>query len=68
MCAGRLLEPLWDKSAYRMQLMGPISHPLASQIGEAGIVKQWTAGKWKPNAGDNFTYLLFRKTDCLVGI
>jgi conjugal transfer pilus assembly protein TraU len=68
MCLGRLPHPLWDKSAYRMQLMGPKSHPLASQIGEAGIVKQWTAGKWRPNAGDNFTYLLFRKTDCLVGI
>jgi conjugal transfer pilus assembly protein TraU len=68
MCAGRLPHPLWHKSAYRMQLMGPMPHFLASQIGEAGIVKQWTAGKWRPNAGDNFTYLLFRKTDCLVGI
>jgi conjugal transfer pilus assembly protein TraU len=68
MCAGRVPHPLWDKSAYRMQLIGPVSHPIASQIGEAGIVKQWTAGKWRPNRGDNFTYLLFRKTDCLVGI
>jgi conjugal transfer pilus assembly protein TraU len=68
MCLGSAPHPVWDKSAYRMQLMGPIPHPLASQIGEAGIVKQWTALKWRPNAGDNFTYLLFRKTDCLVGL
>jgi conjugal transfer pilus assembly protein TraU len=66
MCAGKVPHPIWDKSAYRMQLMGPKSHPLASQIGEAGIVKQWTSNKWRPNFGDNFTYLLFRKLDCLV--
>jgi conjugal transfer pilus assembly protein TraU len=68
MCKGPPPHPIWDKSAYRMQLMGPIAHPIASQIGEAGLVKQWTALKWKPNAGDNFTYLLFRKTDCMVTI
>jgi conjugal transfer pilus assembly protein TraU len=66
MCLGRVPHPIWDKSAYRMQLMGPIAHPLASQIGEAGIVKLWTSMKWIPNKGDNFTYLLFRKLDCLV--
>jgi conjugal transfer pilus assembly protein TraU len=66
MCAGKVTHLIWDKSAYRMQLMGPVAHPLASQIGEAGLIKQWTSMKWIPNNGDNFTYLLFRKTDCLV--
>jgi conjugal transfer pilus assembly protein TraU len=68
MCAGLAPHPFWDKSAYRMQLMYPNVHPKASQIGEAGIISQWSSMKWEPWTGDNFSFLLFRKLDCIMGL
>ena len=53
--------PIWQKDAYRMQLVLPIPH-IANGIGKTGLL--WTFGKNPPFIGDNFTYVLFRKKDC----
>ncbi|WP_187648686.1 TraU family protein [Nitrosophilus labii] len=54
--------PIWRKSAYRMQIMAPIPHPIATGIGQSGLL--WSYGKNIPFVGDNFNYLLFKKREC----
>ncbi len=54
--------PVWLKSTYRMQVLYPIPHPMAMSIGQSGII--WSFAKNLPVAGDNFSFLLFRKRDC----
>jgi conjugal transfer pilus assembly protein TraU len=54
--------PIWEKDAYRMQILEPIPHPLAGAIGKTGLM--WSWGKNVPMAGDNFSYGLFIKRDC----
>ncbi len=55
--------PIWRKSAYRLQLVTPIPHPIAMGIGQDG--RWWTWLKNIPmTASDNFAYLLFKKREC----
>lgn len=54
--------PIWRKSAYRMQLVTPRSHPKAMTIGT--MAQKWGFGKDIPGDGDNFGYLLFKKREC----
>jgi len=54
--------PIWEKDAYRMQLILPIPHPIAFGIGKTGLM--WDFGKNIPFKGDNFSYIIFRKKDC----
>ena len=54
--------PIWFKSAYRLQPIYPIPHPIAVPIGQTGLV--WSFGKNIPMVGDNFNSLLFKKVDC----
>lgn len=54
--------PIWRKSAYRLQLVTPISNPFATTIGTTGTI--WSFGKNPPFVGDNFSYLLFKKREC----
>jgi len=54
--------PIWQKDAYRMQLLTPIPHPAAMAIGKTGIL--WSFSKNPPFKGDNFGYIIFRKKDC----
>jgi len=54
--------PIWQKSAYRLQLIAPVPNPFAITIGQTGLI--WGAAKNIPFKGDNFSYFLFRKRDC----
>ncbi len=54
--------PIWEKDAYRMQLILPIPNPKAFVIGTTGLL--WDYGKNPPFKGDNFSYIIFRKKDC----
>lgn len=54
--------PIWEKDAYRMQIILPIPHPMAIAIGKSGLL--WDFGKNIPFKGDNFSYIIFRKKDC----
>lgn len=54
--------PIWRKAAYRLQPIVPIPHPIATSIGQTGLM--WDAGKTPPMNFDNFGYLLFKKRDC----
>ena len=54
--------PIWRKSAYRMQLIAPVPHPMAMSIGHTGMF--WEAGKNIPMIGTNFSFMLFKKREC----
>ncbi len=54
--------PIWQKSAYRLQLIAPIPFIKAITIGQTGML--WDSAKNPPFAGDNFSYIIFRKRDC----
>jgi len=54
--------PIWEKDAYRMQLILPIPNKKAFVIGQSGLL--WDYGKNPPFKGDNFSYIIFRKRDC----
>jgi len=54
--------PIWTKSAYRLQIMAPISSPKGIGIGKTGLL--WSFNKNIPGIGDNFSYLVFKKKDC----
>jgi len=62
---GASYSPIWRKSHYKMQLMKPVRDSQCRVIGEPGLL--WTHGKNRPYAGDNFSWLLFRKNRCCVG-
>lgn len=55
-------DPIWRKSAYRLQIMAPLPHPTATGIGQSGLL--WSFTKNIPFVGDNFNYLLFKKREC----
>jgi conjugal transfer pilus assembly protein TraU len=59
---GQYPMPIWFKSAYRLQIVNPISHPLAMTIGQTGLM--WDFLKKPPMMMDNYGYLLFKKRDC----
>lgn len=59
---GYFPAPIWRKSAYRLQIMAPIPHPMATGIGQSGLL--WSFAKNIPFVGDNFNYLLFKKREC----
>ncbi|HID00298.1 MAG TPA: conjugal transfer protein TraU, partial [Piscirickettsiaceae bacterium] len=54
--------PIWQKDAYRMQILFPIAHKMAIAIGKTGLV--WSFLKNIPFKGDNFSFVIFRKKDC----
>ena len=57
--------PIWIKSAYRLQIIAPISNAMAMAIGQSGII--WSFAKNLPVNGDNFSFLLFKKKDrCML--
>ena len=55
--------PIWQKDAYRMQLILPRAHKKAIVIGKTGLF--WTSLKNIPfMKPDNFSFVIFRKKDC----
>ena len=54
--------PIWQKSAYRLQIIAPVASSKAIVIGQSGLL--WDSAKNPPFKGDNFSYILFRKRDC----
>ena len=54
--------PIWRKSAYRLQLIAPIPHPMATTIGQSSFM--WGAGKNIPGVSTNFGFMLFKKREC----
>lgn len=56
--------PIWRKTAYRLQIVTPIAHPIATTIGQTGMT--WDYGKKLPMTYDNFGFLLFKKRDCCM--
>jgi len=61
---GHFPMPIWMKSAYRLQIMSPIPHPIGHVIGQSGLL--WDTTKNTPTTMDNFGYVLFKKRDCCV--
>jgi len=53
--------PIWEKDAYRMQLIFPVPW-IANSIGKTGLM--WDFAKNIPFSGDNFSYIIFKKRDC----
>ena len=54
--------PIWEKDAYRMQLILPIPEQKAMSIGKSGLL--WDYSKNIPFKGDDFSYVIFRKKNC----
>lgn len=61
---GAVNTPILYKSHFRLQLMKPVSDFTCHNIGLPGIL--WTGGKNPPKGGDNFSWMVFRKTNCCV--
>ncbi|AJC92198.1 conjugative transfer system protein TraU [Campylobacter subantarcticus LMG 24377] len=61
---GEFPMPIWKKSSYRLQILAPIAHPIASAIGQSGLL--WSFLKNLPAGGDNFTFMLFKKRECCM--
>ena len=57
-------QPIWRKTAYRLQILIPIPHPIGTTIGQTGHV--WSFGKDVPITNDNAVFMLFKKRDCCV--
>jgi len=58
--------PIWVKSHYRFQEVRPIDDWQCHVIGEPGLL--WTEGKGPVGMSDNFSWLIFRKVHCCVGV
>lgn len=63
MC-GAVPTPIWRKRHWRLQEMKPVVDNSCHVIGEPGVL--WTQGKNPPKGGDNFSWMVFRKTNCCV--
>ena len=59
---GYVPSPIWEKTAYRLEIISPIPNSVAAVPGETGL--KWDYGKNIPMQYDNFGYLLFKKRDC----
>ncbi|EAJ4838564.1 conjugal transfer protein TraU, partial [Campylobacter jejuni] len=59
---GEYPMPIWRKSSYRLQILAPVPHPMGMGIGQSGIL--WSFAKNYPVAGDNFTFMVFKKKEC----
>ncbi|GKY13285.1 hypothetical protein THJ046_16850 [Campylobacter jejuni] len=59
---GEYPMPIWRKSSYRLQILAPVPHPMGMGIGQSGIL--WSFAKNYPIAGDNFTFMVFKKKEC----
>lgn len=62
---GVVPTPIWRKRNSRLQLAKPVKSGSCIPIGKPGLT--WTAFKNPPMAGDNFSWMLFRKNKCCVG-
>lgn len=56
--------PIWVKSHWRIQQSDPVVDNRCHGIGHPGIL--WTERKNPVGAGDNFSWVLFRKVNCCV--
>jgi len=56
--------PIWQKSHYRLQEMKPVRDASCEVIGHSGLT--WTQFKNPALAGDNFAWMVFRKTKCCM--
>jgi conjugal transfer pilus assembly protein TraU len=61
MC-GEYPMPIWRKTAYRLQPVIPVATPVATVIGETGLI--WDSFKNPPNSFNNYSIVLFKKRDC----
>jgi len=61
---GTVPSPIWRKRNYRMQLAKPVRDSTCQPIGRTGLL--WSHMKNPPMAGDNFSWMLFRKVKCCV--
>lgn len=62
---GSVNTPIWRKSHYKMQMMKPVRDSTCREIGKPGIL--WSYAKNPAFAGDNFSWMLYRKNRCCVG-
>lgn len=62
---GVVPTPIWRKRNTRLQLAKPVKSGSCMPIGRPGLL--WTAFKNPPMAGDNFSWMMFRKVKCCVG-
>jgi conjugal transfer pilus assembly protein TraU len=62
---GVVPTPIWRKRNTRLQLAKPVKSSSCLLIGRPGLT--WTANKNPPMAGDNFSWMMFRKVKCCVG-
>ena len=59
---GRYPMPIWIKTAYRLQPVIPVPNPIATVIGQSGLLWDW--GKNPPMTFDNFGFMLFKRREC----
>jgi len=62
---GVVPTPIWRKRNTRLQIAKPVKGSGCMPIGRSGLV--WSQLKNPPLAGDNFSWVAFRKTRCCVG-
>lgn len=67
---GAMITPIWIKTHYKMHLLKPKQGPIVP-LGRTSMF--WETGKNPPfgtnkNSADNFSWLLFRKVKCCMGI
>jgi len=63
---GSVYTPIWRKSHYKMQQMRPVKDSQCRSIGASSLI--WGAGKNPPFKGDNFSWMMFRKNRCCMGL
>jgi len=64
------LTPVWKKTNYKMHLLKPVKGPIVP-IGRTSLL--WEEGKNPPfgtkkNSPDNFSWVLFRRVKCCLGL
>ncbi len=60
----QIRTPIWRKRHYRLQEAKPVRDSSCQPIGRSGMT--WTQFKNPALAGDNFAWMVFRKTKCCV--
>ncbi len=55
-------DPIWIKSAVRLDLSMPVPEPVVQPIGQDSVL--WSMFKNPPYIGDNFVYTVFNEKDC----
>jgi len=62
---GVVPTPIWRKRNSRLQIAKPVKGSGCMPIGRSGLL--WSQFKNPPMAGDNFSWMVFRRVKCCIG-